>query len=107
MKKSKQEIENEIANLPNSYIDCLAPIISRYRQMHQGDGNVVKFFVQRVEEERQRYARKFAAMKANSDYRGFESQIEAAEKAVNTAAAVEVARAYSDGKVDVRRASNV
>src|SRR5262245_10008007 len=104
MKKSKQEIENEISNLPNSYVDCLAPIISRYRQMHQGDENVVKFFAQKVEEARQRYAAKFASMKTNSDYRGFESQIEAAERDVNEHAAIEVAAAYSSGKVDVRKA---
>src|SRR5262245_20290290 len=98
--------KEEVENLVPSFVACLAPIISRYREMVQTDENVVKHFAQRLDEERARYNRKFASMRTNSDYAGLESTIDDVEKSVNTHADIEIARSKADGKVEFERKSN-
>jgi hypothetical protein len=56
----------EIENLVPSFVACLQPIIGRYRTW-VGE-NVVGHFEARVEAERERYMRKFEALRTNAEY---------------------------------------
>jgi len=91
--------KSEIENLVPSFVACLAPIITRYREMKDAQG-AVKHFAERVEVERGRYQRKFASMRGNSDYAGLEDVINEVETQVMAHADLEISRARADGKVE-------
>src|SRR5262249_999080 len=93
--------EMEIKSLISSFVASMQPIIGRYRAM-QG-ANVPEQFAIRVEAERERYKRKFVALRADPSGGGLAGVIDGVETTINELADSEIARAKADGKVEFTR----
>jgi len=65
--------------------------------------NVAEHFAIRVEAERERYKRKFVALRGDPSCAGLSDVIDGVEKTINVLADSEMARAKANGKVEFSR----
>jgi hypothetical protein len=94
-----EDRKSEIQQLLTSFVACLQPIITRYREMRDAR-DVVKHFEIRVEGERARYKNKFQALRTDPSCAGLGDLIDDIERQIENVADSEIARAKADGKIE-------
>jgi hypothetical protein len=90
--------EAEVKQLVSSFVATLQPIIGYYRGVDGVD--TLKHFEIRIEAERARYLRKFAALRDDPSCAGLGDVIDATERQINQIATNEISRVNGDGKIE-------
>jgi hypothetical protein len=95
METSRQQ---EIENLFGGFIVDMQTVITQFRQIDGVD--IVKLYTEATERERERYARKFIALKSDPSCAGLGDTINNIESKINAFADRSIARVKESGTIE-------